>query len=164
MAGTPRHWDWPRLADHVIARRVALGMGRRDLAAATGVTERSIGKMERGESVSRDTVTKTEIALRWEQGSGRRVLEGGSPSEADRADHAGDRSYQAILDSPGLTDGEKVAAIEAIEARRAKIARGGFTEQQHDAFGRAPAAYKALVDRKRGKNGGEVTGESAIGA
>ena len=41
--------DWQRLADYVVARRVELGMrDRRAFAEATGVTERTLGKLENG--------------------------------------------------------------------------------------------------------------------
>ena len=41
--------DWQRLAYYVVARRVELGMrDRRALAAATGVTDRTLGKLENG--------------------------------------------------------------------------------------------------------------------
>ena len=45
--------DWRRLADYVVARRVELGMrDRRAFAQATGVTERTLGKLENGQHVS----------------------------------------------------------------------------------------------------------------
>ena len=45
--------DWERLGDYIVARRIALGMrDRRSLAAATGVTERTLGKVETGKRVS----------------------------------------------------------------------------------------------------------------
>src|SRR5260221_14669702 len=41
--------DWERLGDYVVARRTALGMrDRRAVAAATGVTDRTLGKLENG--------------------------------------------------------------------------------------------------------------------
>src|SRR5258708_30740948 len=41
--------DWERLGDYVVARRTALGMrDRRAFAAATGVTDRTLGKLQNG--------------------------------------------------------------------------------------------------------------------
>jgi transcriptional regulator with XRE-family HTH domain len=168
MAGTPRHWDWARLADHVVSRRAALGMSRDALADATGVSARSIGKMERGESVSRDTVAKVEIALGWEQGSGRRLLEGGEPSEAARPAPAAGSAYRVILDAPGLTEGERLAAIAAIEEERRRTreryARAGYTEEQQRLFEAAPEAFRILVERERARRAAEdeANGASAL--
>jgi hypothetical protein len=72
--------DWPRLADYVVARRVELGMrDRRAFAAATGVTERTLGKLENGQHVSPSTLGMVENRLGWIPGSCRHVLAGGEP-------------------------------------------------------------------------------------
>ena len=53
--------DWRRLADYVVARRVELGMrDRRAFAEATGVTERTLGKLENGQHVSPSTLGMVE--------------------------------------------------------------------------------------------------------
>jgi transcriptional regulator with XRE-family HTH domain len=65
--------DWRRLADYVVARRVELGMrDRRALAAATGVTDRTLGKLENGQRVSPSTLGVIENVLGWAPGSCRR--------------------------------------------------------------------------------------------
>jgi transcriptional regulator with XRE-family HTH domain len=75
--------NWRRLADYVVARRVALGMrDRRALAAATGVTERTLGKLENGQRVSASTLGAIENRLGWAPGSWRRILAGGEPVAA----------------------------------------------------------------------------------
>src|SRR5690348_18303554 len=72
--------DWRRLADYVVARRVELGMrDRRAFAEATGVTERTLGKLENGQHVSPSTLGMVENRLGWTPGSWRRILEGGEP-------------------------------------------------------------------------------------
>ena len=72
--------DWQRLADYVIARRVELGMrDRRAFAEATGVTERTLGKLENGQHVSPSTLGMVENRLGWTPGSCRRILAGGEP-------------------------------------------------------------------------------------
>jgi len=73
--------DWQRLADYVVARRVELGMrDRRAFAGATGVTERTLGKLENGQHVSPSTLGMVEIRLGWAPGSCRRILAGGEPN------------------------------------------------------------------------------------
>jgi len=73
--------DWQRLADYVVARRVELGMrDRRALAESTGVTERTLGKLENGQRVSPSTLGMVENRLGWAPGSCRRILAGGEPS------------------------------------------------------------------------------------
>ena len=58
--------DWQRLADYVVARRVELGMrDRRAFAEATGVTERTLGKLENGQHVSPSTLGMVENRLGW---------------------------------------------------------------------------------------------------
>src|ERR1700689_5770984 len=72
--------DWRRLADYVVARRVELGMrDRRAFAEATGVTERTLGKLENGQRVSPSTLGMVENRLGWAPGSCRRILAGGGP-------------------------------------------------------------------------------------
>jgi hypothetical protein len=76
--------NWRRLADYVVAGRVALGMrDRRALAAATGVTERTLGKLENGHRVSASTLAAIENRLGWAPGSCRRILAGGEPVISD---------------------------------------------------------------------------------
>ena len=67
--------DWKRLGDYVVARRIALGMrDRRALAAVTGVTDRTLGKLENGKRVSPSTLGAVENHLGWAPGSCRRIL------------------------------------------------------------------------------------------
>ncbi len=98
--------DWRRLADYVVARRTALGMrDRRALAAVTGVTDRTLGKIETGRRVSASTLGTLENHLGWSPGSCRRILAGGEPlvpaagSGGPRYD---DPTLQHIADVPGL--------------------------------------------------------------
>ena len=98
--------DWLRLADYVVARRVELGMrDRRALAEATGVTERTLGKLENGQRISPSTLAMVENRLDWAPGSCRRILAGGEPSvrSADRG-HAEyqDPTLWHIASTPGL--------------------------------------------------------------
>ena len=72
--------DWQRLGSFVIARRMALGIkDRRVLKKISGLSDRTIGTLERGGSVNGATLGAIENALGWEPGSARRILEGGEP-------------------------------------------------------------------------------------
>ena len=72
--------NWERLGDYVVARRTALGMrDRRAFAAATGITDRTLGKLENGKRVSASTLGTVENHLGWAPGSCRRILSGGEP-------------------------------------------------------------------------------------
>jgi transcriptional regulator with XRE-family HTH domain len=99
--------NWQRLADYVIAGRVALGMrDRRALAAATGVTERTLGKLENGQRVSASTLAAIENRLGWAPGTSRRILAGGEPVPGDAAgtEQAADAdpTLRYLAGTPGL--------------------------------------------------------------
>ncbi len=98
--------DWRRLADYVVARRVELRMrDRRAFAEATGVTERTLGKLENGQRVSPSTLGVVENLLGWAPGSCRRVLAGGEPN-ARSAEQShfeyDDPTLRHIASTPGL--------------------------------------------------------------
>jgi transcriptional regulator with XRE-family HTH domain len=126
--------NWRRLADYVVARRVALGMrDRRALAAATGVTERTLGKLENGQRVSASTLGAIENKLGWAPGSSRRILAGGEPvagSAAAADEQAADPTLEYLASTPGLPP-EVVRGIIALarnwrendEASRAETGR-----------------------------------------
>jgi hypothetical protein len=100
--------DWRRLADYVVARRVELGMrDRRALAKATGVTDRTLGKLENGQRVSASTLGVLDNQLGWSPGSCRRILSGGDPdviAAAREEDAAGydDPTLRHLASTPGL--------------------------------------------------------------
>lgn len=97
--------DWPRLADYVVARRVELGMrDRRALAAASGITDRTLGKLENGQRVSASTLAVIEHELGWSPGSARRVLAGGEPilAAATGGDEYDDPTLRHLANTPGL--------------------------------------------------------------
>jgi hypothetical protein len=97
--------DWRRLADYVVARRVELGMReRRALAAATGVTDRTLGKLENGHRVSPSTLAVIENELGWLPGSCRRILAGGEPilAAAPADGTYSDPTLRHLANTPGL--------------------------------------------------------------
>ena len=99
--------DWSRLADYVVARRVELGMrDRRALAAVTGVTDRTLGKLENGHRVSPSTLGVIENELGWAPGSCRHILAGGEPTVVpgthDDARDYNDPTLRHLASTPGL--------------------------------------------------------------
>jgi hypothetical protein len=99
--------DWRRLADYVVARRVELGLrDRRALATATGVTDRTLGKLENGQRVSASTLGVIDNHLGWAPGSCRRILAGGEPEaigggREDATDYD-DPTLRHLASTPGL--------------------------------------------------------------
>jgi transcriptional regulator with XRE-family HTH domain len=98
--------DWERLGDYVVARRTALGMkDRRAFSAATGITDRTLGKLENGKRVSASTLGAVENHLGWSPGSCRRILAGGEPSVVSAGESRPeyeDPTLQHIAETPGL--------------------------------------------------------------
>lgn len=77
MNGAP---DWRRLASYVVSARLAAGYkDRRALSAASGVTDRTLGKLENGQPVSPETLAAVEALVGWKPDSARRILHGGEP-------------------------------------------------------------------------------------
>jgi transcriptional regulator with XRE-family HTH domain len=98
--------NWERLGDYVVARRTALGMrDRRAFAAATGITDRTLGKLENGKRVSASTLGTVENHLGWAPGSFRRILTGGEPvlaSASASPPRYEDPTLEHIAQTPGL--------------------------------------------------------------
>jgi len=123
--------DWWRLADYVIARRVELGMrDRRAFADASGVTERTLGKLENGQHVSPSTLGMVENRLGWAPGSCRRILAGGGPivgaPDLGHGEHEDPTLYH-IASTPGLPP-DVVRGLVAL-ARNWREGEGGTDEQ-----------------------------------
>lgn len=76
--------DWKNLASHVVHRRVQLGYrDRRSFSSALGISDRTIGNLERGQSVSSNTLAAVELLLKWKPGSTDTILRGGEPAEVE---------------------------------------------------------------------------------
>jgi hypothetical protein len=128
--------DWRRLADYVVARRVELGMrDRRAFAEATGVTERTLGKLENGQRVSPSTLGMVENRLGWAPGSCRRILAGGEPNvgppDLGHAEYE-DPTLWHIASTPGLPP-DVVRGLVAL----ARNWRQGDADTDEQARGRA---------------------------
>lgn len=80
--------DWKRLGYYVARRRYELGY--KDVRAwatawsqdgsGTHIHEKTLLKLERGESVGRSTRTAVETYLGWQPGTCERILDGGVPT------------------------------------------------------------------------------------
>jgi Helix-turn-helix len=123
--------DWLRLADYVVARRVELGMrDRRAFAEATGVTERTLGKLENGQRVSPSTLAMVENRLGWAPGSYRRILAGGEPAAGSTDGGHGEYQDPTLLhlaSTPGLPP-DVVRGLVAL-ARNWREGNDGTDEQ-----------------------------------
>lgn len=144
--------DWERLADYIVARRVGLGMrDRRAFAEATGVTERTLGKLENGQRVSPSTLGMVENHLGWAPGSCRRVLAGGEPTVV-APDPANTGEYQDptlwhIASTPGLPP-DVVRGLVAL-ARSWREGEHGTDEQaQRGALSRLRACGRPRTRRE----------------
>jgi hypothetical protein len=78
---------------------------RRAFAEATGVTERTLGKLEKGQRVSASTLGMVENELGWVPGSCRRILAGGEPNagsaDLNTAEYE-DPTLRHLASTPGL--------------------------------------------------------------
>lgn len=122
--------DWPRLASYVISARIAAGYrDRQEFAAATGITARTLGKLETGHPVSPETLAVVEQHVGWRPDSARQILAGGEPSRGGLDRDAGiplDLTEEAVRSA---TDGW----VAAVLARLAELA----AERERGANGRS---------------------------
>ena len=75
---------WARLGVKIRERREGMGLSRRQLSVAAGVSEKSIQTAEEGRTPRArwpQSLRLIENALRWEAGSMERILEGGGPED-----------------------------------------------------------------------------------
>jgi transcriptional regulator with XRE-family HTH domain len=117
--------DWARLGSYVVSARIAAGYrDRRAFAAATGVTDRTLGKLENGQRVSADTVAAVELKVGWKPDSGRMILAGGEPTpvrppEDDRREAA--RRAEEFLANLSEEEMREIAErfVEVVRSRAA---------------------------------------------
>ena len=143
--GHPRD-DLERLASYVVDARIKAGYAtRKELALATGVTARTLGKLETGtERVSPDTLARVAKAIGWTPDSPALVMTGHEPvplgdparprpdvvhlgdpsrqpSKSARAAFEDDPYMQALIDLPATTPDEdeiKAMLITVLKERR----------------------------------------------
>jgi hypothetical protein len=103
---------------------------RRAFAEATGVTERTLGKLENGQRVSPSTLGMVENRLGWAPGSCRRILAGGEPNvgspDLGHAEYE-DPTLWHIASTPGLPP-DVVRGLVAL-ARNWRQGAAGTDEQ-----------------------------------
>jgi hypothetical protein len=153
--------NWRRLADYVVAGRVAMGLrDRRALAAATGVTERTLGKLENGHRVSASTLAAIENKLGWVPGSCRRILAGGEPVTAGPVTRTpGGAAPVTSVPSPVLA---AVPAMDRAAAEHDEQAADSTLSYLADTPGLPPEVVRGLIALAR--NWREADGEAPAGA
>lgn len=81
MLMTEPREDWSRLASYVVSARLSAGYrDRKVFSEVTGITHRTLGKLENGQRVSPETLAEVERAVGWKPDSARTILHGGEPS------------------------------------------------------------------------------------
>ena len=139
--------DWPRLGQHVTARRVELGYRRREdlIAAIDGISLRTLGSIETGSQTGyhRNTIATLETALHWAPGSIQTILNGGNPTPATTAQvnatlpaltanasaavSASDEAIIRVMNSPDLDDQAKAKIMRLLIAEQERFARERVT-------------------------------------
>lgn len=132
--------DWQRLAERVVAARVARGMTTRDqLAQKGGFSTRFLGDVENARRTNYDPayLARLEQSLGWETGSVAAILAGGEPihphsGTGDEEDFADLELEVRMILGWDLPDTAKQAILaEALRLRERQIrARRTFDEQQ----------------------------------
>jgi transcriptional regulator with XRE-family HTH domain len=112
--------DFNRLADYAINRRVQLGLSRTQVAELMKMTDKTVERIELGKSVRAGTHAALEVALEWQPGSARRVLEGGEPLLIDQPAEAKgslrervlrDETEEALMDVTELSEDNRWTKI-----------------------------------------------------
>jgi DNA-binding XRE family transcriptional regulator len=127
--------DWQRLAQHVVARRIALGYRTREaLTDVADISPRTLGDIETGRRAKyhTNTVAALENALQWTPGSVNTVLAGGeaterqpttaaTPQVAPRT--ARDEALVGIMGDPRISDQDKMRIAQMLIDARERFAR-----------------------------------------
>lgn len=117
---------WKRLGAYVVQRRNELGYGNQAaLGKASGVSYRTISRLETGHSIGKNNLRKLEQALLWELGSVDAILAGGDPTPI-RGQSAEVRRQESRSFIVGLTREELV--------NLADVYAEAFGEQAGEAF------------------------------
>lgn len=118
--------DWKRLGAYVVQRRNELGYGSQvALEEASGVSYRTISRLETGHSIGKNNLRKLEQALLWDLGSVDAILAGGDPSPSKGQQPEGRRQESRSF-IVGLTREELV--------NLADVYAEAFGEQAGEAF------------------------------
>lgn len=108
--------DWQNLAQHISARRLALGLNQADIE---GVSTATMTKLENAaaEGYRPSTLAALERALKWSHGSVEAILAGGEPTLAP-VTHQLSGSATLVSAAEGVAAGPATRA-EVDEVRRA---------------------------------------------
>lgn len=146
--------DWKKLAAYVVRDRIARGYrSRGEFAEATGITERTLGNLERGQSVSAATLAVVETALRWVPGSAATVLdEDGEPTVQGRKSplQEVDEARARVLDASPAELIKMRSFIEQVRGR-----------EEADAFLSGALELQEEARRNRAASNDPHTGRSA---
>jgi transcriptional regulator with XRE-family HTH domain len=126
--------DWPRLAVYVASARQDAGFSTvRSFADALGITERTLGNLERGRRVSRETLLTVARAVGWTPDSPRKILAGGEP--VTLAGEPAPVARRAAPPAPGEDALRQIMEDERLplELRRAMVALARLMRQATDA-------------------------------
>lgn len=136
--------DWTRLGAYVASRRTELYDTVRDFSKAIGISEKTLGRLELGRSVSRTTLAEVERALGWAPGSCVAILAGGEPrmlTDANSAAVAAARTEVLAMTNDELaTMKARISAVQgperaeewlqrAIALRKANTSQGSSSPQ-----------------------------------
>jgi transcriptional regulator with XRE-family HTH domain len=128
--------DWRRLGDYVVRRRNELEIhSQAAFEEATGISYRTLSRLETGHSVSRNTLRTVERVLQWEIYSADDILDGGAPTPAGTRQPLKpltplQREALAELDvlmAKGVPDDEAIDTV--VENARRALERSRRTDQ-----------------------------------
>jgi transcriptional regulator with XRE-family HTH domain len=151
---------WARLGAKIREQRESLGMSRRQLSEAAGVSEKSIQVAEEGRTPRArwpQSLRLIEAAIRWSSGSMVQILEGGEPEPVLDLFSLAESGASAVPDQmPMFPDGDLEEEDEfstnrnrsAALARMPKGIRAALTEVlEFGHLGRIHGADLELVER-----------------
>lgn len=137
--------DWARLGSYVARRRIAIGhQTTRAFANAlastpTPISEKTLGRLESGKSVNRNTLNTVEAALGWAPGSARSVLAGGTPT----VEEVGSDSAQTQAEILAMSPEERAAMYRQIREILGKQAADEWRQGVIDLVSGADAARRS---------------------
>jgi hypothetical protein len=122
-----------RLAREIETRALDLGLTLRDLAQTAGLSYEALRNIRHGTGGMRPlTARKVEAALRWENGSINRILDGGEPVALPPANGGRHRRASSLI--AGLDDDPGLARIRAdVERDAEKWDRGAEPDDPQEA-------------------------------
>lgn len=167
--------QWARLAGAIRAAREALGLTQAALAERAGVSEGSVQNLESGKSRTRisPSLAKIEAALGWAVGSGRAILDGGEPPQAQEAPAArrDDRLRRKLplrivdeLESDDPLLDSTVIQLPGVDGARMTVVVHGRPDATPQQIQEALLAWRQAEERLRRVQGGGDEPRAANGS